>query len=67
MRHFVLCLLLAVLLVGVWAAPVAAASADSPVLLAGFWTWFDFTSNRQRVIQVGTIVMCVALFIMMRK
>jgi hypothetical protein len=60
-------LLLAVLLVGALAAPAAAASGDPPVLLAGFWTWFDFTSNRQRVIQVGTIVMCVALFIMMRK
>ena len=67
MRRFVLCLLLAVLLVGALAAPAAAASGDPPVLLAGFWTWFDFTSNRQRVIQVGTIVMCFALFIMMRK
>jgi hypothetical protein len=67
MKRILLCLLLAVLLVGVAAAPVAAASADPPVLLAGFWTWFDFTSNRQRVIQVGTIVMCFALFIMMRK
>jgi hypothetical protein len=67
MKRFLICLLLAVLLVGMAAAPAAAAAADSPVLLASWWTWFDFTSNRQRVIQVGTIVMCFALFIMMRK
>jgi len=67
MKRFLICLLLAVLVVGALAAPAAAASADPPVLLASFWTWFDFTSNRQRVIQVGTLVMCLALFIMMRK
>jgi hypothetical protein len=67
MRRILLCLLLAALLVGMWAAPAAAASADTPALWASFWTWFDFTSNRTRVIQVGTIVMCFALFIMMRK
>ena len=44
-----------------------AAFGDFWGFLAGWWNWFDFTSNRQRVIQVGTIVMCFALFIMMRK
>jgi hypothetical protein len=67
MRRFLIAFLLALVLVGVLAAPAAAAAADRPVLLAGWWNWFDFTSNRQRVIQVGTIVMCFALFIMMRK
>jgi hypothetical protein len=67
MRRFLAWSLIAGLAFLLVATPVSAATAETPILWAGFWQWLDFTGNRQRVIQVGTLVMCLALFIMMRK
>jgi hypothetical protein len=76
MRTYILGLLLVLVLANVSAAaasseappqgtaPVVAAAAPAPPVLVGQLEWSR--STRQRVVQIGVLVMAIALFIIIR-